>query len=167
LRSSGLLQVVVSALAASGLEPNRLELEITETVLLQDSEKALTVLHRLRELGVRIAMDDFGTGYSSLSHLQRFPFDKIKIDRSFVSNIAQDAGSLNIIRAVAALANGLGVSATAEGVETQEQLDAVKAEGCDEMQGFFWSKPMPACEVDELLGAMPTKRQRTAQAAVA
>ena len=150
LRSPGLLQVVVNALAASGLAPDRLELEITETVLLHDSEATLAILYRLRELGVRIAMDDFGTGYSSLSHLQRFPFDKIKIDRSFIRNIVDDVGSLNIVRAVAALASGLGVAATAEGVETQEQLDVIRSEGCIEMQGFLFSKPVPAREIERL-----------------
>ena len=104
------MQVVVSALAASGLAPDRLELEITETVLLQDSEATLATLYQLRALGVRIAMDDFGTGYSSLSYLQSFPFDKIKIDRSFVKDIAEGVGSLNIVRAVAALAKGLGMA---------------------------------------------------------
>jgi diguanylate cyclase (GGDEF)-like protein len=149
-RSPGLLQAIVGALAAAGMSPNRLELEITETVLLQDSEATLTLLYRLRELGVRIAMDDFGTGYSSLSYLQSFPFDKIKIDRSFVRNIADGPGSLNIVRAVAALANGLGMTATAEGVETQEQLDTIKSEGCTEMQGFLFSRPLPAAEIERL-----------------
>jgi predicted signal transduction protein with EAL and GGDEF domain len=150
LRNPGLLQVIVSTLAASGLAANRLELEITETVLLQDSEATLTTLYKLRELGVHIAMDDFGTGYSSLSHLQRFPFDKIKIDRSFISNITDNASSLNIVRAVAALAGSLGVAATAEGVESQEQLDAIKSEGCTEMQGFLLSKPIPAHQIEQL-----------------
>ena len=150
-RSPGLLQAIVGALAAAGMSPNRLELEITETILLQDSEATLTLLYRLRELGVRIAMDDFGTGYSSLSYLQSFPFDKIKIDRSFVRDIAESPGSLNIVRAVAALANGLGMTATAEGVETQEQLDTIKSEGCTEMQGFLFSRPLPAVEIERLL----------------
>ena len=132
------------------MAPNCLELEITETILLQDSEATLTLLYRLRELGVRIAMDDFGTGYSSLSYLQSFPFDKIKIDRSFVRDIVERPGSLNIVRAVAALANGLGMAATAEGVETQEQLDTIKSEGCTEMQGFFFSRPLPAAEIERL-----------------
>jgi predicted signal transduction protein with EAL and GGDEF domain len=149
-RNPGLLQVIVEALAASGLAPHRLELEITETILLHDSEATLTTLYRLRELGVRVAMDDFGTGYSSLSYLQSFPFDKIKIDRSFVRDIADSAGSLNIVRAVAALAKGLGMTATAEGVETKEQLDAVRQEGCAEMQGFLFSKPLPGPEVERL-----------------
>jgi EAL domain-containing protein (putative c-di-GMP-specific phosphodiesterase class I) len=127
-RSPGILQLVVSALAGSELRPDRLELEITETALLREGEATLNTLYRLRELGVRIAMDDFGTGYSSLSYLQSFPFDKIKIDRSFIKDIAESAGSLNIVRAVAALAQGLGITATAEGVETEEQLEQVRAE---------------------------------------
>jgi diguanylate cyclase (GGDEF)-like protein len=150
-RSPGLLNAIVGALATTGLGPDRLELEITETILLQDSEKTLATLSRLRELGVRVVMDDFGTGYSSLSYLQSFPFDKIKIDRSFVKDIADNPGSLNIVRAVAALAKGLGMSTTAEGVETAEQLDSIRAEGCTEMQGFLFSRPLPAGEVAKLL----------------
>ena len=150
LRSPNLVPVIVSALAASGLAADRLELEITESVLLQDSEATLEVLYRLRELGIRIAVDDFGTGFSSLSHLQRFPFDKIKVDRSFIGSMIENSCSLNIVKAVAALANGLGVIATAEGVETQEQLDAVRAEGCAEMQGFLLSEPIPAHEVERI-----------------
>jgi diguanylate cyclase (GGDEF)-like protein len=149
-RSPGLLQVIIGALASSGLHPTRLEVEITETVLLLDKEATLTTLHQLRELGVRIAMDDFGTGYSSLTYLQCFPFDKIKIDRSFIRDIADNAGSLNIVRAVAALANGLGIQATAEGVETREQLDKITSEGCTEVQGFWFSHPLPAPEIERL-----------------
>ena len=149
-RSPGLLQVIVGALAASGLAPDRLELEITETVLLHDSEATLKLLYQLRQLGVRIAMDDFGTGYSSLSYLQSFPFDKIKIDRSFVKDIGESTGSLNIVRAIAALAKGLGMAATAEGVETHEQLAAITSEGCTEMQGYLFSQPCPASEIDRL-----------------
>jgi predicted signal transduction protein with EAL and GGDEF domain len=149
-RTRGLVQVVVGALATSGLHPGRLELEITETVLLAGTEATLAVLHQLRRLGVRIAMDDFGTGYSSLSYLQTFPFDRIKIDRSFVKGVAEDVGSLNIVRAVAALAKGLGMATTAEGVETQEQLDTVKSEGCTEMQGFLFSRALPAYEIEQL-----------------
>jgi diguanylate cyclase (GGDEF)-like protein len=149
-RNPGLMQVIVGALAASGLHPTRLEIEITETVLLQDKETTLAVLHQLRALGIRIAMDDFGTGYSSLTYLQCFPFDKIKIDRSFVKDITENTGSLNIVRAVAALANGLGMTATAEGVETREQLDMITSEGCTEMQGYLVSKPLPAHEIEQL-----------------
>jgi len=149
-RNPGLMQVIVGALATSGLQPTRLEIEITETVLLQNRETTLAVLHQLRELGVRIAMDDFGTGYSSLTYLQCFPFDKIKIDRSFVKDITENTGSLNIVRAVAALAKGMGMSATAEGVETAEQLDRITSEGCTEMQGFLFSRPVPASEIERL-----------------
>jgi len=146
----GLVQVVVGALAASGLPAERLELEITESTLLQDSENTLSTLFQLRALGVRIAMDDFGTGYSSLSYLQSFPFDKIKIDRSFIKDVAEGVASLNIVRAVAAMAKGLGMTTTAEGVETQQQRDAVRSEGCTEMQGFLFSKPLPAAEIERL-----------------
>ena len=149
-RNAGLMQVIVGALANSGLDPTRLEIEITETVLLENKETTLDVLHQLRALGVRIAMDDFGTGYSSLTYLQCFPFDKIKIDRSFVKDIAENTGSLNIVRAVAALANGMGMTATAEGVETREQLDRITSEGCTEMQGFLFSQPLPAHEIERL-----------------
>jgi EAL domain-containing protein (putative c-di-GMP-specific phosphodiesterase class I) len=162
-RSQGLLQVVMNALAASGLAPNRLELEITETILLQNTEATLAMLHRLRDLGVRIAMDDFGTGYSSLSYLRSFPFDKIKIDRSFVKDITASSGSLNIVRAVAAMAKGLGMESTAEGVETQEQLDAIRSEGCTEMQGFLFSKPVPEHQIERLLGS---KRREPGAAAL-
>ena len=156
-RSSGLMQVIVGALAASGLAPTRLEIEITESVLLHNKEATLALLHQLRALGIRIAMDDFGTGYSSLTYLQSFPFDKIKIDRSFVKNITENSSSLNIVRAVAALANGMGMTATAEGVETAEQLERIASEGCTEMQGFLFSRPLPAAEIERqfLLGCRP------------
>jgi EAL domain-containing protein (putative c-di-GMP-specific phosphodiesterase class I) len=149
-RNPGLSEVIVNALSASGLDPARLEIEITESVLLQNREATLAVLHQLRSLGVRIAMDDFGTGYSSLTYLQCFPFDKIKIDRSFVKDITENSGSLNIVRAVAALARGMGMAATAEGVETREQLDSITSEGCTEMQGFLFSRPLPALEIERL-----------------
>jgi diguanylate cyclase (GGDEF)-like protein len=158
-RNPGLVQTVVNALAASGLSPRRLELEITETTLLQDSEATFSTLFQLRELGVGIAMDDFGTGYSSLSYLQGFPFDRIKIDRSFVKDISEGVGSLNIVRAMAALAKGLGMETTVEGVETQVQRDMVASEGCTEMQGFLFSRPLPAHELESRffpdLPAMP------------
>ena len=127
------------------------------------------MLHQLRALGIRIAMDDFGTGYSSLTYLQCFPFDKIKIDRSFVKDITENTGSLNIVRAVAALAQGMGMTATAEGVETREQLDKIKSEGCTEMQGFLFSRPLPAAEIERLFlsgceaaGRRPDRRGLTA-----
>ena len=157
-RGSSLMTVIVNALAASGLRPNRLEIEITESVLLQDREATLSMLHQLRSLGIRIAMDDFGTGYSSLTYLQSFPFDKIKIDRSFVKDITDNAGSLYIVRAVAALANGMGMAATAEGVETAEQLDKIAAVGCTEMQGYLFSKPLPVAEIErQFLSRLPRR----------
>ena len=146
-RSPGLMQLIVGALAASGLAPTRLEIEITESVLLNNREATLAVLHQLRALGIRIAMDDFGTGYSSLTYLQSFPFDKIKIDRSFVKNITENASSLNIVRAVAGLANGMGMTATAEGVETAEQLAFLRERACHKVQGYLFARPMPAEEV--------------------
>jgi len=133
-------------------------------VLMGDSETTLSTLFQLRDLGVRIAMDDFGTGYSSLNYLQCFPFDKIKIDRSFVKDITDGVGSLNIVRAVTAMAQGLGMITTAEGVETNEQLEIVRAEGCTEMQGFLFSRPLPIDEVDRLLAA-PGKARQTSDAA--
>ncbi len=165
-RGSSLMPVIVNALGASGLHPTRLEIEITETVLLQDREATLAILHQLRALGIRIAMDDFGTGYSSLTYLQSFPFDKIKIDRSFVKDITENEGSLYIVRAVAALANGMGMAATAEGVETTEQLEKIAAVGCTEMQGYLFSKPLPVAEIERLfLSRLP--RQHDKSAAVA
>jgi diguanylate cyclase (GGDEF)-like protein len=149
-RSAGLALAVAGALAGSGLAPDRLELEINEMALWGNVEAALSILYQLRGLGVRIAMDDFGTGYSSLNYLQSFPFDKIKIDRSFVRDIADGTGSLKIVRAVATLAQGFGMETTVEGVESLEQLAAVKAEGCNEMQGYLFSRPLPADEIERL-----------------
>ena len=149
-KSKTLVQTVVTALASSGLAAQRLELEITESVLLHDNEATLARLHQLRDLGVRISMDDFGTGYSSLSYLRSFPFDKIKIDRSFVSDLAHGDDAVAIVRAVASLASRLGMATTAEGVETEEQLARIRAEGCTEMQGFLFSPPRPASEIERL-----------------
>ena len=153
-KSKGLLLSVVSALAASGLSPNRLELEITESVLLQDGDATLAILHELRELGVRISMDDFGTGYSSLSYLRKFPFDKIKIDQSFIVDMSDHNDSLAIVRAVIAMGSGLGIATTAEGVETVEQFKQLKLEGCTEVQGYLFSPPRPAAEVKGLLASI-------------
>ena len=153
-KSKGLLLSVVSALAASGLSPNRLELEITESVLLQDGDATLAILHELRGLGVRISMDDFGTGYSSLSYLRKFPFDKIKIDQSFIFDMSDHNDSLAIVRAVIAMGSGLGIATTAEGVETAEQFKQLKLEGCTEVQGYLFSPPRPAAEVKGLLASI-------------
>ena len=151
-KSKGLVLAVTSALARSGLGPHRLELEITETVLLLESEATLATLHQLRELGVKISMDDFGTGYSSLSYLRSFPFDKIKIDRSFVQDVAeQSSGSQAIVKAVSGLGKNLGMTTTAEGVETAEQLSWLRLEGCSEVQGYLFSRPMPASDVRSMI----------------
>jgi diguanylate cyclase (GGDEF)-like protein len=150
-KSKNLLPTVISALAASGLPPSRLQLEITESLLLQENDDTLAMLHQLRSLGIRISMDDFGTGYSSLGYLQKFPFDKIKIDRSFVHNMTEREDSLAIVRAVAAMGTSLGMMTTAEGVETAEQFERLKAEGCTEVQGYLFSPPQPAAEVRQLI----------------
>jgi EAL domain-containing protein (putative c-di-GMP-specific phosphodiesterase class I) len=140
------------------LPAGRLELEITESVLLEGVDSNLSTLNKLRALGLRIALDDFGTGYSSLSYLQSFPFDKIKIDHSFIRNIAVQNDSIKIVRAIVMLARSLGMTTTAEGVETQEQLDIVRVEGCDEVQGYLISRPEPAQVVSKLLVAKPEER---------
>jgi predicted signal transduction protein with EAL and GGDEF domain len=150
-RSRNLVQAVLTALAHSRLPPNRLELEITESVLLADTDANFATLHQLRELGVRISMDDFGTGYSSLSYLHKFPFDKIKIDRSFVKELTERPDCMAIIRAVAGLGINLGIATTAEGVETREQFERLREEGCTEVQGYLISPPRPANEIFALI----------------
>jgi diguanylate cyclase (GGDEF)-like protein len=150
-KSRNLVQAVLTALAYSRLPPERLELEITETVLLGETDANLATLHQLRELGVHISMDDFGTGYSSLSYLRSFPFDKIKIDQSFVRELAERPDCRAIVRAVASLGTSLGITTTAEGVETQEQFDRLCAEGCTEMQGYLFSPARPASEAVMLM----------------
>ncbi|HEV2157187.1 bifunctional diguanylate cyclase/phosphodiesterase [Bradyrhizobium sp.] len=150
-KSPNLIASVTGALAASGLNARRLELEITESVLLQNSEATLTTLHELRGMGVRISLDDFGTGYSSLSYLRSFPFDKIKIDRSFVSELATREDSMAIIRAVTGLGRSLGIVTTAEGVENDAQLELLRREGCTQAQGYLFSKPRPASDVALML----------------
>jgi diguanylate cyclase (GGDEF)-like protein/PAS domain S-box-containing protein len=150
-KNRNLVASVSAALSAARLSANRLELEITESVLLQDTEATLATLHKFRALGLRISMDDFGTGYSSLSYLRSFPFDKIKIDRSFVSELAVRGDSMAIVRAVTGLGRSLGISTTAEGVETSEQLALLRSEGCDEVQGYLFSAAQPAAEVDKML----------------
>jgi EAL domain-containing protein (putative c-di-GMP-specific phosphodiesterase class I) len=165
LMNRNLLPVVMNALAASGLPSRRLELEITEAVLLQNTDRTLTTLHQLRELGVRIAMDDFGTGYSSLSYLRRFPFDKIKIDRGFIAGLPDDHESAAIVGAVAGLASNLRMATAAEGVETQAQLEKVRALGCTEMQGYLFSRPRDLSGLRQLLE--PTARHLAQQRALA
>jgi diguanylate cyclase (GGDEF)-like protein len=170
-KSGTLALKIVAALAASGLPASRLELEITEAVLIRDDEAALAILHQLRKIGVRIALDDFGTGYSSLSYLQRFPFDKIKIDRCFVNDITEPGGSSGIVRAVVNIAAERRMTTTAEGVETEQQRQLLAALGCSEMQGYLFSPPKPAAEIRQLcfshrteaLGPVSKRRQGSAK----
>jgi EAL domain-containing protein (putative c-di-GMP-specific phosphodiesterase class I) len=150
-KSKTLVADIASALAASKLPAQRLELEITETVMLQDTVTTLETLNQLRSLGVRIAMDDFGTGYSSLSYLRSFPFSKIKIDQCFIRDMSEEDESMAILRAITGLGTSLGMTTTAEGVETLEQLYRLRAEGCTEVQGYFFSRPKPVEEVANML----------------
>jgi diguanylate cyclase (GGDEF)-like protein len=150
-KSDRLVLDIVSALGASGLSPQRLELEITESVMLQETETTLEILRQIKALGVSISMDDFGTGYSSLSYLRKFPFDKIKIDQSFIRDLSDAHDSVAIVRAVMGLGSSLGMVTMAEGVETAEQLRTLRAEGCTEVQGFLFSPAVPADEIDALL----------------
>ena len=161
-RSRNLVQAVISALAHSGLSSRRLELEITESVFLAETDANLAILHQLRELGVSISMDDFGTGYSSLSYLRSFPFDKIKIDRSFVKDIANRPDCVAIVRAISGLGRSLNITTTAEGVETMDQLDWLRNEGCNEVQGFLFSAAKPAAEVAGLLSKFGRRASQAA-----
>ena len=156
-KSKTLALKVAGALARSGLSAHRLEIEITEAVLIRDDEETLTTLHQLRQLGVRISLDDFGTGYSSLSYLQRFPFDKIKIDRSFINDICEAGGSSPIVQAVVAMALARSMSTTAEGVETEAQRKILRELGCTQMQGFLFSPAVPTMRLKELLGLVVTE----------
>jgi diguanylate cyclase (GGDEF)-like protein len=146
-RGRKLVQAVTGALAESGLSGQRLELEITETVLMQNTEATLSILHQLRALDARISMDDFGTGYSSLSYLRSFPFDKVKIDRSFVHDLSGKESSIAVVRAILGLGHSLGLATTAEGVETKAQLAILQEEGCTEVQGYFFCQPKSAADL--------------------
>jgi EAL domain-containing protein (putative c-di-GMP-specific phosphodiesterase class I) len=168
-RAGNLLSVVMEALKQSGLPAKRLELEITETLLLEKSSQVQATLHALRALGVRISMDDFGTGYSSLSYLRSFPFDKIKIDQSFVRGLGTNNDAQAIVRAIISLGVGLGVTITAEGVETEGELNCLRGEGCHEAQGFLFSHARPNAEIVAMLDAqldagvgVPVKAARVA-----
>jgi diguanylate cyclase (GGDEF)-like protein len=152
-RNSGFANIVFQALSRSGLPADRLEIEITESIFLEGTATILALLHRLRALGVRIALDDFGTGYSSLSYLRSFPFDKIKIDRSFVTNVAQDEGAAAIVRAIVDLATAFHMETTAEGVEELSQLEKLRTQGCSSIQGYFFSRPVRAADVHKMLDA--------------
>jgi diguanylate cyclase (GGDEF)-like protein len=154
LKSTNFVQIVANAIADASLPAERLELEITELVLLRDNASTLSILHQLKNLGVGIAMDDFGTGYSSLGYLRSFPFDRIKIDQSFVRGLPKDKDSLAILRAVVGLGRGLGIVTTAEGVETQHQLEVLRAEGCTDAQGYLFSHPQAANDIRFLLTSL-------------
>jgi EAL domain-containing protein (putative c-di-GMP-specific phosphodiesterase class I) len=151
-KSPSLVASVIGAIVEAGISPNRVELEITETVLLEDDEQTLRILRELQDFGVRIALDDFGTGYSSLSYLTSFPFNKLKIDRAFIKALTTGGeNALAVVRAIIQMGRSLGMSTTAEGVETKAQLDMVCAEGCTEVQGYLFSPPKPAHEISKLL----------------
>ena len=165
-RRKGLVQSVRRALEESGLAGDRLELEVTETLLIENRDEALRVLRELKQLGVRIAMDDFGTGYSSLSYLQCFPFDKIKIDRIFVADLSTNEQNASIVQAITAMGRSLGMRVVAEGVETAHQADLLQGLSCDEMQGYLIARPMPAAAIDGFLASHesgPALMQVTAQ----
>jgi EAL domain-containing protein (putative c-di-GMP-specific phosphodiesterase class I) len=150
-RQGNLVSLIRDALAAAEVEPGRLEIEITEGVLLNNTEVVLAVLTEIQAMGVRIAMDDFGTGYSSLSYLRRFPFDKIKIDRSFISGLGSSADADSIVQAVITLSASLGMVSNAEGVETAEQAELLRESGCKEVQGFYFGRPMTSPSICELV----------------
>jgi len=151
----GLRHQLEGLMTRYGLDANCLVLEVTESLLMADVERAIARLQELREMGFRVSLDDFGTGYSSLSYLRRFPFDKIKIDRSFVQDTDQGADAVAIVSAICSLARSLGMSTTAEGVETQAQLVAVCAAGCAEVQGYLFSRPGPANAIAALISERP------------
>ena len=150
-RDRKLADVVLAILEETGLSPHRLELEITESLLLRDTDANLATLRQLKDAGISISMDDFGTGYSSLGNLRSFPFDKIKIDKSFINDLAGNPDSAAIVRSVISLGRSLGMGTIAEGVETREQLSRLRIEGCTEIQGYFFSKPRPAADVAKML----------------
>jgi EAL domain-containing protein (putative c-di-GMP-specific phosphodiesterase class I) len=150
-KARNLVPTVTAALRESGLDPGRLELEITESVMVQDIDAAISELNQLRALGVSISMDDFGTGYSSLSYLRSFPFDKIKIDQSFVRQLGLESDGGAIIRAVIGMCESFGATVIAEGVETERQLDLLRAERCTDIQGYLVSKPLPARDIPKLI----------------
>jgi EAL domain-containing protein (putative c-di-GMP-specific phosphodiesterase class I) len=158
-------QSVIQALGASSLSPGRLELEITESVLMQEGTEVADALGRLQDLGIGISLDDFGTGFSSLGYLTRIRFDKIKIDKHFIRELRDEPNSaLAVLRSVVALSKSLGITTVAEGIETKEQLDRVRAEGCDEAQGFYVGRPVTASEVTTLLARQRPRRQRQSRA---
>ena len=154
-RHGDIVSVVERALRSSGLDPQRLELEVTESIWIQDTDAVLDQLARLRRLGVSIALDDFGTGYSSLTYLWKFPFDTVKIDRSFVSEMETEPKAAAIVNTIMALGKTLGVTITAEGVETRAQAQILRKAGCDQAQGFLLGRPLSAASANALANADP------------
>jgi EAL domain-containing protein (putative c-di-GMP-specific phosphodiesterase class I) len=151
LRQAGFCRAVIGIIRETGIAPSRLELEITESVFLHDTAETMATLQRLREIGIKLAMDDFGTGYSSLGYLQRFRFDKIKIDRTFIARLGQERNADAIVCAVVGLTEALGIRAIAEGVETNAQAEMLRAHGCPEAQGYLYSRPVAAEAFEALL----------------
>jgi EAL domain-containing protein (putative c-di-GMP-specific phosphodiesterase class I) len=156
-QAPGLLNTIFQGLATSGLAPHRLEVEITESLFLEDSAAILQTLRSIKDFGVRIALDDFGTGYSSLSYLRKFPVDKLKIDRSFIIELLHEKEADAVVRAITQLASALNMETTAEGVEDLGQVDVLRAHGCTNVQGYYFSQPVPADQVLELLGQSDSK----------
>ena len=163
-RSRNLPTLIREAVEAAGLSPNRLELEITESVMLEDFTAVLDQLRSIKRLGCQVSLDDFGTGYSSLSYIRHFPFDRIKIDQSFVRDLADTSDSLAIIRAVVGLCGSLNIKSTAEGVETLQQLEILCREQCDSVQGYLFSEPIPLKQTYELLDIPVRRKGRKAAA---
>jgi diguanylate cyclase len=161
-KRNGLVAVVENALAASGLPGERLELEVTESLLIDNRDEALAILLQLKQLGVRVAMDDFGTGYSSLSYLQSFNFDKIKIDRAFVADMEDNPQEAGIVRAVTWMGKSLNMQVVAEGVETDAQARLLQKLNCDELEGFLIAKPMAAEDVGQFIAAQPSATESPA-----
>jgi len=150
-RESNLLQVIAKILAETGLDPNQLELEVTESAIMHDAQRVIATLQAFRDMGIRLSVDDFGTGYSSLNYLKRFPVNRLKIDQSFVRDITTDADDAAIAQAVITLGHTMNLRVIAEGVETPEQLAFLRRNQCDEMQGYLFGKPVPADEFGKLL----------------
>ncbi len=161
-KSGTLPAMVARALRVSGLDPRRLELEITESAMLEDTAGVIKQLRELKRLGVLISLDDFGTGYSSLSHIRNFPFDRVKIDQSFVRDLGTNSDSLAIVRAVTGLCGSLGIMSTAEGVETLDQLNILVAEKCDSAQGYYFSRPVPLADTLPFVSRMLALQSRAA-----
>jgi predicted signal transduction protein with EAL and GGDEF domain len=156
--NGNLLQEVRRALRASGLPPHRLELEVTEAALIQNSQATLALLNELKALGVSVALDDFGAGHSSLGYLRKFPFDRVKIDKSFIQDLRVSGDAIAIVRSVTRLCRALDIATTAEGVETAQQFDGVQANGCTDVQGYLFSPPVPAAEIPALCGKLEPQR---------